>query len=116
MSTLAQRYVRRADDISRINFDTLPKDALPQFVELVQQAVIRNANSAEGMRPGELRPVYEIDQHSGSKIRKWVGPESFVKDPAYGYQPPRRIVRIAAPPMTELWRGASARKEASGLW
>jgi hypothetical protein len=115
MSTLAQKYVRRADDISRVNFDTLPKDALPQFVELLQASMVKNAHSSAGMKPGELRPVYEVDQHSGSKVRKWIGPESFVKDPIYGFQPCRRVTRICAPPMVDLY-SAHNRRETSGLY
>jgi hypothetical protein len=115
MSTLAQKYIRRADQLARVDFSTLPKDALPQFVELVQQAVVQHANSAEGMRPGELREVFDTDENTGQKIRRWVGPESFVKSMP-NYLPPRRVVKIAAPPMVDLWRGANARKEASGLW
>jgi hypothetical protein len=115
MSTLAQKYVRRADDISRINFETLPKDALPQFVDLVQQAMVKNAHSSAGMKPGELREVFEVDANTNSKIRKFVGPESFVKNPIYGYQPPRRVVKISTPPMVDLY-SAHNRRAMSGLY
>jgi hypothetical protein len=114
MSTLAQRYVRRADDISQIDFHTLPRDALPQFVELLQASVIRNANSAEGMRPGEFRAVIDVDPNTNLKTRRWVGPESFVKSMP-NYQPPRRVVRICTPPMADLY-SAFNRKEMAGLY
>jgi hypothetical protein len=77
MATLAQKYIRRADRLSSIDFSTLPKDALPQFVSMVQEAVIKNANSSEGMRPGEFREIFETDANTNSKIRKFIGPRPF---------------------------------------
>jgi hypothetical protein len=116
MSTVAQKYVRRSDALSRIDFNELPRDVVGKFAGLVQEALIRNANSPEGMRPGEFRPVIDVDQNTGAKVKRWIGPESFVKDPLYGYQEPRRVARINAPQLNAIWESRYSRRETSGLW
>jgi hypothetical protein len=112
MATLAQRYIRRSDDISRIDFATLPKDALPQFVALVQAAVVKNANSSEGMRPGELRAVFDVDPNTNMKTRRWVGPRPFTDD---FMLPPKRVVSFSVPQREVIW-GHNAKTQSRGLW
>jgi hypothetical protein len=52
------------------------------------------------MQPGELRPVLEVDPHTGLQIRNWIGPTSFVKEMGRAC---RRVTRINVPATTTLY-------------
>jgi hypothetical protein len=113
MSTIAQKYVRRADQISRVDFNTIPQEALRPFVNMVQEALVRDANSPLGMRPGEFRPVIDVDQNTGAKTKRWIGPRPFTDDAAYGNLPARRVTRINAPAQNVIY---DSKRESRGLW
>jgi hypothetical protein len=65
--------------MAAIDFSGLPDSAVPIFAEMMRERVEANIVRTDNMRPGELRLYIETDENTGSKIRCWVGPESFVK-------------------------------------
>lgn len=78
----------------------MPDTAVPRFSELMRAAVERNLYRVDNMQPGEMRPVLEVDPHTGMQIRHWIGPTSFVKEMGV---PCRRVARINAPASMPLY-------------
>jgi hypothetical protein len=66
------------------------------------------------MVPGEMRSVLTVDENTGLKTREFIGPTSFVHDPAYGARACRRVTRINLPASTPLY--AADRAAMAGGW
>jgi hypothetical protein len=94
LSVIGKRYLPKSEQIANVTFKTLPDDVVAKFSELVREAVERQVARTDNMSKGELRPVYEVDENTGSRIRKWIGPTSFVVDMG---RPCRRV--------TSFWNG-----------
>jgi hypothetical protein len=119
LSRIGHRYIPAGEEIARVRFDhSLPDEVVPKFSELMRAAVERNLFRTDNMHPGEMRSVMIVDPQTGAKQRHWIGPDSFVKDPAVGHRDCRRVIRIAAPAGSTLWAADSAatRRAASGGW
>jgi hypothetical protein len=117
LSRIGRRYIPRGEQMATINFAELPDEYVGRYSELMRQCVEKNLRRVDNMERGELRPVMRVDENTGQKIREWVGPTSFVADPAYGSRPCRRVVRISAPAGSTLWAAASeTRRNAAGGW
>jgi hypothetical protein len=104
LSRVGRKYVPRGEDIASVNFSELPDNVVPKFAEMMRGAVERNIRRADNMQPGDLRQVLVTDENTGSKIREWVGPQSFVLDQQYGHRPCRKVTRINAPLTQALYQ------------
>jgi hypothetical protein len=91
LSHIGRRYIPKSDEMAGVNFAELPDEVVGRYSELMRQCVERNLRRTDNMAPGELRPVMVVDPNTGQKIREWVGPDSFVKEPAYGAGPCRLV-------------------------
>jgi hypothetical protein len=117
LSRIGRKYIPRSEQMASINFAELPDEVVPKFSELMRSAVERNLYRVDNMMPGELRSVMVVDPNTGAQQRHFVGPQSFVKDSAYGHQPCRKVTRISAPAGSTLWQDAAqTRRAASGGW
>jgi hypothetical protein len=118
LSRIGRRYIPAGEEIARVKFDhTLPDAVVPKFSELMRAAVERNLYRTDNMVPGEMRSVMVVDPNTGAQQRHFVGPTSFVRDPAVGHRDCRRVTRISAPAGTTLWADAAqTRRAASGAW
>ncbi|HZZ25518.1 MAG TPA: hypothetical protein VFE60_24515 [Roseiarcus sp.] len=117
LSRIGRKYIPKGEQMASINFAELPDETVPKFSELMRAAVERNLYRTDNMVPGELRSVMVVDPNTGAQQRHWVGPTSFVRDPAVGHRDCRRVTRISAPSGTTLWADSSAtRRAASGGW
>jgi hypothetical protein len=114
LSRVGRKYIPAGEEIARVRFDdTLPDAVVPQYSELMREAVERNIRRTDNMEPGTMRSVLTVDEQTGLKTREWIGPDSFVK--AMGL-PCRRVVRINAPATTPLYQSAYAKAAMSGGW
>jgi hypothetical protein len=111
LSRVGRKYIPKGEQIAAVSFAQLPDAVVPKFAELMRETVERNIVRTDNMARGEMRSVMRVDENTGSKIREWVGPTSFVLDPAYGHRACRRVVVINAPTPTRLYvaQGAEAR-------
>ena len=118
LSRIGRKYIPAHEEIARVKFDdSLPDAVVPKFSELMRQCVEKNLRRTDNMAPGEMRAVMQVDENTGQKIREWVGPDSFVRNPLYGHLACRKVTRIAAPAGTTLWvDAAQTRRAASGGW
>ena len=118
LSRIGHRYIPAHEEIARVKFDdTLPDAVVPKFSEMMRAAVERNLYRTDNMQSGELRAVLVVDPNTGAQQRHFIGPDSFVTDPAYGHQPCRRVTRISAPAGSTLWQDAAmTRRAASAAW
>jgi hypothetical protein len=117
LSRVGRKYIPKSEQMASVNFAELPDEVVPKFSELMRAAVERNLYRVDNMMPGELRAVMVVDPNTGAQQRHWVGPTSFVRDPAVGHRDCRRVTRISAPAGTTLWADASqTRRAASGAW
>ena len=114
LARVGRRYIPAGEEIAQVRFDhTMPDAVVGKFSEMMRSAVERNLYRVDNMAPGEMRPVLETDPNTGAKIRKWIGPTSFVKDMG---QPGRRVVRINLPPQQALYTSNAARVAMAGDW
>jgi hypothetical protein len=111
LSRVGRKYIPRAEEIAAVSFAQLPDNVVPQYSELMRQAVERNIMRTDNMQPGEMRAVMIVDENTGMKQRHFVGPTSFVRDPAVGHRDCRKVIAINAPQPSRLYtaRGAEAR-------
>ena len=118
LSRIGRKYIPAGEEIARVKFDdTLPDEVVPKFSEMMRSAVERNLYRVDNMAPGEMRSVMRVDENTGMKVREFIGPQSFVRNPLYGHQPCRRVTRISAPAGSTLWQDAAqTRRAASGAW
>jgi hypothetical protein len=117
LSRIGRKYIPTGEDIAQVRFDhTLPDAVVPKFSELMRAAVERNVYRTDNMEPGTVRPVMKVDEQTGLKIREWVGPESFVRNPLYGHRDCRRVVRITRPAAVSMYESAAMKRAASGSW
>jgi hypothetical protein len=82
LSRVGRKYIPAGEPIAQVRFDhTLPDEVVPKFSEQMRQAVERNLYRTDNMRPGDVRPVMQIDENTGQKIRTWIGPRvAFIDD------------------------------------
>jgi hypothetical protein len=116
LSRIGKRYIPANEDIARVKFSELPDDVVPKFSEIMRNAVERNIFRTDNMAPGEMRPVLVTDPNTGAQQRHWVGPQSFVRDPAYGHRDCRRVLRFNAPASTTLYAASDAKRGMAGAW
>jgi hypothetical protein len=117
LSRVGRKYIPKGEQIAQVRFDhTLPDSVVERYSEMMRQRVEANLYRTDNMQPGEMRSVMRVDENTGLKIRDWVGPQSFVLDPAYGHRPCRRVTRIAAPAMQTLYASSDAKRAMSGGW
>jgi hypothetical protein len=121
LSRVGRRYIPAAEEIARVRFDhSLPDAVVHKFSELMRAAVEKNLRRTDNMEPGSMRSIMRVDENTGQKIREWIGPQSFVRDPLYGHRDCRRVVRIAAPHGSTLWQAwqspSDTKRNASGGW
>jgi hypothetical protein len=111
LARIGRKYIPRGEQIAQVSFAELPDAVVPQYAEIMREAVERNIMRTDNMRPGDMRAVLITDENTGMKQRHWIGPESFVKDPQYGHRECRRVIAINAPQPSRLYvaRGAEAR-------
>ena len=67
----------------------LPGEALQAIEPQVLNAVIVEANNPNTVLPGEFRQIEERDDFGALLVRRFIGPESFVKQMG---RPGRRVV------------------------
>jgi hypothetical protein len=114
LSRVGRKYIPAGEDIARVRFDhTLPDAVVPQYSEMMREAVERNLRRTDNMAAGEMRSVMRVDENTGLKTREWVGPDSFVK--AMG-MPCRRVLRINAPVGNALYAASDAKAAMRGIW
>jgi hypothetical protein len=114
LSRIGKKYLPKSEDITGVRFDhTLPDAVVPRYSELVREAVERNIMRTDNMEPGSMRSVMTLDENSGQRVRNWVGPTSFVRNPLYGHRDCRLVTRINMPATTALY---SNKAFASGGW
>jgi hypothetical protein len=117
LSRIGRKYIPRGEQMASVNFAELPDETVPKFSELMRQCVEKNLRRTDNMQSGEIRPIIRVDENTGQKIREWIGPTSFVRNPLYGHRDCRRVTRISAPAGSTLWQDASeTRRKASGAW
>jgi hypothetical protein len=111
LSRIGRKYIPRGEDIARVSFAQLPDSVVPQYAELMREAVEKNAVRTDNMVPGDMRAVLITDENTGMKQRLWYGPTSFVRNPLYGHRDCRKVVAINAPQPTRLYvaQGAEGR-------
>jgi hypothetical protein len=111
LSRIGRKYIPRGEQIAAVNFSELPDTTVPKFAELMRQRVEANLFRTDNMQPGEMRAVLVTDENTGAQQRHWIGPTSFVCDPAYGSRPCRKVIAINAPQPSRLYvaQGAEAR-------
>jgi hypothetical protein len=81
LSRIGRRYIPKGEQMASINFAELPDETVPKFSELMRQCVEKNLRRTDNMQPGEMRPIMRTDENTGQKVREWVGPQSFVRNP-----------------------------------
>ena len=118
LSRIGRKYIPAGEEIARVKFDdTLPDAVVPKFSEMMRQCVEKNLRRTDNMQAGEMRPIIRVDENTGQKIREFIGPQSFVRNPLYGHRDCRKVTRISAPAGSTLWQAASEmRRGASGSW
>jgi hypothetical protein len=77
--------------LRKVQYKRMPDDILANFEPDLYRAVRDIAFDPSSVAPGEMRRVVKVDQ-GGTKSVQWIGQESFVRDPQYGYRPGRRVV------------------------
>ena len=114
-----KNYLSYDEPARRIEFNDIPDQYLGKFTSMLIDGIKRSVRRSDTVPYGTERAVFTRDENTGMATRSFVRPdgESFVKDPAYGHQPCRRVTRIAAPAGSTLWQAASeTRRNASGGW
>jgi hypothetical protein len=95
--SLKHRYLPQNHPLYGVQFRGLKADALQQFAPQLVEAVKVEAINPNNF-PGEIRPLERLDPHTGQvRMRDWVGSQSFVADPAYGFRPGRRVLGFRTP-------------------
>ncbi|HZZ22322.1 MAG TPA: hypothetical protein VFE60_06995 [Roseiarcus sp.] len=85
LSRIGRKYIPRSEQLASVNFAELPDETVPKFSELMRQCVEKNLRRTDNMAPGEIRAVMQVDPNTGQKIREFIGPQSFVRNPLYGH-------------------------------
>jgi hypothetical protein len=86
---LKKAFLPRDHDLYKVNWRGLRNDALQALEPQLLTAVPVEANNPMTVPPGEFRKVEELDESGSLRIRKFIGPESFVKQMG---RPGRRVV------------------------
>jgi hypothetical protein len=96
MARLAQKkgYLAYDEPAKRVEFDQLPDHALPQFTSMLIDGIKRSVMRSDTVPDGTERKMTTVEPNTGSKITSFIRPdgESFVKEPAYGAGPCRRVI------------------------
>jgi hypothetical protein len=109
LSRVGRKYIPRGEQIASVRFDSsLPDNMVERYSELMRTAVKRNVHRSDNMQPGELRPIIRVDKNTGAKVREFIGPTSFVRDPQYGHRPARLVARINMHATTPLYDAHAA--------
>jgi hypothetical protein len=117
LSRIGRKYIPKGEQMASINFAELPDEYVGRYSELMRQCVEKNLRRTDNMQPGEMRSVMRVDENTGQKIREFIGPQSFVRNPLYGHRGCRKVTCISAPAGSTLWQAASeTRRGASGSW
>jgi hypothetical protein len=77
--------------LRQVQYRGLNNDALDVLEPQLYKAVHDCAHDASTVPDGEMRRIVDVSE-DGRKIVKFVGRESFVLDPVYGFRPGRRVV------------------------
>jgi hypothetical protein len=116
LARVGRKYIPKGEQIAQVRFDhTLPDAVVPQYAELMRERVEANMYRTDNMRPGELRSLLVTDENTGAQQRHWVGPTSFVRDPAYGHRDARRVDCIRNPTGNVLYRSARSQRALDAL-
>jgi hypothetical protein len=118
LSRVGRKYIPAGEEIAQVRFDhTLPDAVVERYSELMRERVEANLYRTDNMEPGSMRSVLRVDENTGLKIREWIGPQSFVRNPLYGHRDARRVASINAPAPVRLYQDAAFAKRAmSGGW
>jgi hypothetical protein len=92
LSRIGRRYIPKGEQMASVNFAELPDNVVGKYSELMRQCVEKNLRRTDNMQPGELRPIMVVDEQTGMKVRQFVGPQSFVRNPLYGHRDARRVI------------------------
>jgi hypothetical protein len=80
----------------------LPDDTLQVLEPQLMRACLDEANNPKNVDPGEFRKIEDRNPYGQVQMMKFVGQESFVKNPAYGHRPGRRVT-IRNPDTSPGW-------------
>jgi hypothetical protein len=112
LSRVGRKYIPRGEKIAAVSFAQLPDSVVPQYAEIMREAVERNIMRSDNMAPGEMRAVMITDENTGMKQRHFIGPTSFVKDMG---RPCRRVDSIRTPAGAVLYRSVFAKRALRAL-
>jgi hypothetical protein len=114
-----KNYLSYDEPARRIEFNDIPDEYLGKFTGMLIDGIKRSVRRSDTVPYGTERSVFTRDKNTGMATRSFVRAdgESFVKDPAVGALPCRRVTRICAPQGSVLWQDAAqTRRAASGSW
>ena len=74
-----KRQLPESHKLRQVQYRRLDDATLSVFEPQLYRAVHDAAHDASSVPPGQFRRVVEVDQ-GGTKITKWIGQQSFVKD------------------------------------
>jgi hypothetical protein len=116
LSRVGRKYIPQGEEIARVSFAQLPDAVVPKFAEMMRERVEANMYRTDNMQQGEMRAVLVTDENTGAQQRHWVGPTSFVRDPAVGHRDCRKVIAINAPAPTRLYQAAGAEARLARGW
>jgi hypothetical protein len=83
-----KKLLPRGHELRKVKVYELRNDVIDVLEPQLLKACRTEAYNADSVPPGEMRRVVEVDQ-GGTKIVRWIGQESFVKEMG---RPGRRVV------------------------
>jgi hypothetical protein len=93
LRTLKKTYLNH-HDLNRVNMRGLDDSVLPQFEEMVLQAVVKEAHNPANVPLGEMRRLDKLDAFGKLQEIHWIGQECFVKQMG---RPGRRVLSFTTP-------------------
>ena len=112
--TFKRAFLQPAHERYKIQYKGLPSDAFPNLEQQLLEECKRQAYNPLTVPIGEFREIIKTDARNGQKIHEFIGQESFVKDPAYGFRPGRRIAAWRVPAVDT--QGRTLRNIAASAW
>jgi hypothetical protein len=122
IARLAQKegYLAYDEPAKKIEFDDIPDQYLGKYTPMLIDGIKRSVLRSDTVTDGTERSVFTRDENTGQAIRSFVRPdgECFVKEPAYGARPCRRVVRINRPATVALYEAqdSAAKSAMMGGW
>jgi hypothetical protein len=97
MRVMKRTYLPQNHPLYAVTMRTLPADAINPIWGELKPAVIKEAWNRMNVPKGELREIVQTDHRNGMKIHHFIGQQSFVRSPEYGFRPGRRVTGFRTP-------------------